>query len=727
MLTRIDAGGWGLTWAADDSGKLHQVGLGPHGHTAVAEVDVRWYPDAHPTWGDSDPLRKTALRVTHHDGTVTTRLRFDSLDHSERADGHDGEHFVVVCLDEVFDLGVEHHFLTHADSGVLESWVEITNDEPAPVRICDYDSVALNLLAGPAARVTQFGGSGWADEWRWNTHGIAPGVLTLGSLGGIQPHLQSAPFLLLEPGSSSSEPGGSSSESAGSSQPDPSDSDGADAIGLSVQWMGNTRFELDLRPAADPSAPGSLWLRAGANPHGADYVLDPGLTLRTPAVAWTWSSAGRPEVTRRFHEWTRTTVMRDPQRLRPIVVNNWEATGMAFDEARLVELIRTGAELGGEVFLLDDGWFGTTYRRDDDTQGLGDWEPDPSKLPRGLPALVEAAQREGIRFGIWVEPEMVNPRSKLYEAHPEWVIRDRREPREHRQQLALDPLIEDVAAFEADVFDRVLGGTGGISYLKWDANRPVTEPGSTALSPQSQSNLWIDAVVATWALMDEVVARHPDVELMLCASGGGRNDHGTLRRFHEFWLSDNTDPIARVRMQWACSHFFPAAVIAAHVTRWGERPIEFACAVALSCRFGFDIDLTSLTDDEHRVCRRAVAFAKRAAPVVQRGVIEHLVSPVEGVDRSRAAVAYHGTSENRTAGNQTVLFTYQLEAPTTPPPAMRIVGLDRACDYEVTCTDLTRDESVPVGRLAGADLATVGLEWPLTQPCTAMIFELNRV
>lgn len=696
MSTHIDAGGWGLTWDADATGKLHQIGLGPRGHTAEPDTDVRWYPDAHPTWGDSDPFRQAALRITHHDGTLTTRLRVDSVQSAERTDGHSGSHTVISCCDEVFDLRLEHNFLAHPDSGVLETWVEITNDEPAPVRLHDYDSLALSLLAGPSAKLTEFGGSGWADEWRWNTHDLQPGVLTLASLAGIQAHLQRAPNLLFDTGEND------------------------EVIGLSIQWMGNTRFELDLRPSPDPAAPGSLWLRAGANPYGADYSLDPGGTFRTPAVAWTWATGGRSEVTSRFHDWTRATVLRDPERLRPIVLNNWEATGMAFDEARLVDLIETGSELGAEVFLLDDGWFGTSHPRDDDTQGLGDWDPDTAKLPRGLDPLVEAAHRNGIRFGIWVEPEMVNPRSEAYEAHPDWVIRDRREPRLHRQQLALDPLIATVAAFEIDLFDRVLGNNPGISYLKWDANRPMTEGGSVALSPEKQSNVWVDNVTATWALMDEVVARHPDVELMLCASGGGRTDHGTLRRFHELWLSDNTDPVARVRMQWACSHFFPAAVIASHVTRWGERPIEFACAVALSGRFGFDIDLGALTDDEHRICARAVAFAKRSAPVVQQGEIVHLISPVEGEDHSRAALGYHSAGRERS-----LVFAYQLEEPTTAPPRIRVGHLDRSRNYQVTSTDLTGDTPVPTGDFSGAQLATDGLEWPLGAPCTARIFELE--
>ena len=184
--------------------------------------------------------------------------------------------------------------------------------------------------------------------------------------------------------------------------------------------------------------------------------------------------------------------------------------------------------------------------------------------------------------------------------------------------------------FAADVVDRALGHDPWITYVKWDANRPITDPGSATLGPDRQSNVWVDHVHATWDVMAEVARRHPDVELMLCASGGGRTDHGTLRWFHEFWTSDNTDPVARVRMQWACSHFFPAAAMAAHVTRWGGRPMEFACAVALSGRFGLDLDLDSLSEEELAVCRRAVALARRTQDLVQQGELVRLVSPGRG-------------------------------------------------------------------------------------------------
>lgn len=704
---RVDAGGWGLSWVADDDGRLHQLGLGPVGQEASLDVHPVLYPSAFPTLDGADPFRPPALQVVHSDGTLTTRLVVADVRRSG-AGLDDGTEVVVEQRDERFDLTVEHHLRSNPDSGVLEQWVEVEHSEAAPVTLLAYDSISPFLLVPPDAEIVQFGGSGWADEWRWSVDRLPIGTTVLGSLGGVQPHLQRSPCLLVSPTGPFLPVGDEGDAEERTSQ---------DVIGFSVAWGGNAHLSLDLRPKGEPGAPLELRIRAGAHSLGAPYRLDPGLRLVLPTVAWTWSSDGVDGVTEAFHRWTRARVLRDPDRIRPIVVNNWEATYFDFDERRIVGLIERAAELDADVFLLDDGWFGTTHPRDDDTQGLGDWDPDLRKLPGGLAPLADAAGEAGIRFGIWVEPEMVNPESDLYERHPDWVLRDGREPRLHRNQLALDPLREDVRDFEVDVVRRTLASAPGTNYVKWDANRPITDPGSAALGSDRQANLWIDHVHATWDVMARVADAHPEVELMLCASGGGRVDHGSLRWFHEFWTSDNTDPVTRVRMQWACSHFFPAAAMAAHVTRWGDRPMPFACAVALSGRFGIDLDLDSISRSEETVLGRAVGVARRTQDVVQRGRVRRLVSPVDGPDRSRAAWSF-------TSGDRTVLFAYQLEEPGSPPPVLSLRHLTDSGDHVLWTTDLDGpDES---RTLTPAALAA-GIEWPLTEPLTARIWEIRRL
>jgi len=622
----VDAGSWGIAWCVDHEGRLRQLGVGPDARRATVDVPAAVYPVAHPCWGE-DPLRDTPLRVTHADGMLTTRL----VHQGSRVDVDDMvTRTVIETRDEIQPFAVRFCFEADASCGVIEAWLEIVHHETGPVLVQAYDSISP-LFVGGEFGLTHFGGGGWAQEWAPTSERLTPGTKVIDSFGGIQPHLQRSPVALLALGR---EP---VTETTGA------------VLGFSVGWCGNVRLAADLR------LDGTLRFRAGANPVGAEYRLDPGTTLSTPKVAMVWSEAGLGDMSRRFHDWIARTGVRQPDRLRPLVINNWEATFFDFDHDRLVGLMDRAADLGGNVFLLDDGWFGTTFPRNDDDQGLGDWQENTEKLPGGLAALCEAAHKRGLDFGIWVEPEMVSPRSELYGAHPDWVIRDARQPREHRQQLALDLLRDDVFDFAAGVVDSTLAAAPGTAYVKWDANRSISDPGSTALANDRQSNLNVDLARRTDALMARVAAAHPDTVMMLCASGGGRVDHASLRHFHEVWTSDNTDPVERVVMQWGFSHVFPARTMAAHVTRMGDRPLEFACAVALSGRFGFDLDLAALDPDELRICRHAVAVARLTQPLVQFGRLHRLLSPA-AADSPGAVLAYVSDQ-----GDLAVVFAYQLQ------------------------------------------------------------------
>lgn len=723
----IDAGGWGLTWAVRDDGQLAQVALGPQGQ--LGEVDrsiLGLYPLAHRSWGAGDPFHEAALRVTHADGSLTTRLCATEVSRvTEGGSGPDdvAEHIVISCTDESADLTVEHHFRTNPVSAVLEQWVEIEHHESGPVRLYDYDSICHMFVISTDARVCQFGGSGWADELRWTTEEIHIGIRVLSSLGGVQPHLQRSPMLILHP-DGLGHGGNGASDGTTPEQ-------GTPTIGMSIAWGGNTRFHLAARPTGGPDGPTRLTLKAGANPYGAEYVLDPGKRFVAPTVAWTWAD-GRSQMTDRFHDWSRAHVLREPQRLRPIVSNNWEATGFDFDQTRIIELIDASADLGAEVFLLDDGWFGSDFPRNDDTQGLGDWEVDTRKLPGGLAALSDAATAAGIRMGIWVEPEMVNPGSNLYSQHPEWVPRDRGEPGSHRWQLYLDPLIEEVRDFEVGVVDSTLASAPDISYVKWDANRSISDPDTDALPADRKSNMFVDGVHRTWEVMRRVADGHPEVELMLCASGGGRNDHGTLRFFHEFWTSDNTDPVTRIYMQWAATHFFPPAVTAAHVTRWGQRPLGFACAVALSARFGLDLDLSALSDDDRSTLRGAISLATRTRHLVQQGRLVRLVSPLgdtPGVPvGERAALCYRGT-ETSGGINETVVFRYRIADGTSPADswnAGRLDWIDPDIRYIVWHTSFGETaDAAPTEFLSGTELLErIDATGP-AEPQSADVFEIR--
>ena len=673
---RIVAGSTGWAWGVDDRGELRQLAMGPAAASATVDAPLVLYPRAIPTFG-TEPHRRTALRVTHHDGTRSTRLAVDEV---TRRDTAEGEELRIALVDPQFGLTVELVTETWLDDDVAAQWVEISNHEDGPVTVWECASSAP-LLAGPGPTWTHLGG-GWADEWAPTNEPLSNGVKVVESTGGIRPHLQHMPALLVSPD-------GGWTETTGT------------VLAGQLAWTGNTCFEAEVRDGR------SLRLLCGASLRASELVVEPGDTLVTPQMLWAWSTAGLGPLSRRLHRWTARHRVRDPGRDRVIVANNWEATFFDFDEARLTALVDDAAELGAELFLLDDGWFGTSHPRDDDTAGLGDWSVDARKLPDGLTPVIERALGHGLRFGLWVEPEMVNPDSTLYAEHPDWVVGDpaRPEPNLERNQLALDLLRPEVRSFIVDTIDTILADHPGISYLKWDANRALVETGSATLDAAHQGRVLFDLVEATWSVMGDVAERHPDIEMMLCASGGGRVDLGALRWFHEVWTSDNTDPFTRIRMQWCASWFLPALVLGAHVTRWGGAPVAFSAAVAMSARFGWDLDTSAATADERAVLRRAATLYRRIRPVVQHGELHRLVSPLEG---PRAALMYRDP-----ASGAAVVFGYQLDDDTTGADLDLPPGR-----WTATSTSLDGDP-VDLGPVSGT-----ALPWPLTRRGTAVIWEL---
>lgn len=687
----VDAGGPGYGLVVDDPGRLRQTGFSPAIAEHVAGLDrgvsESLYPLAYPAF-DEEPHAAPALRVTHASGVTSTRLRVAGHDHGSLGSG---EEHRIDLVDRAEPLAVTLAFRTWPEHGVLEQWVEIENRQGGPVTLHEVASAAPLLLA-PEARFTHFPGD-WATEWTTCSEALSPGTKVVESRGGVRPHLFLAPFLLLEPDRAATE------------------DDGVVLAG-GLAWGGDVRFALGR------DLDGRVRILAGHNPAAGPYVLGAGERFVAPRMVWAWSVAGRGPLSRRLHAWVREHVVRDGDRRRSIVANTWEATGLDVHEPRVLALMDGARDLGADLFLLDDGWFGSKeHPRDADDAALGDWRADERKLPGGLGTLVEAAGVRGLRFGLWVEPEMVSPRSQLFAEHPDWVVgQPGRTGRTHRNQLVLDLCRPEVRAFVVDTVDRLLTDHPGIGYVKWDANRAITEPGSAALPADRQGNLWVDWARAMDAVMGEVARRHPDVEMMLCASGGGRIDLATLRWFHEAWLSDNTDPVVRLRMQWAASQFLPALVMAGHVTRWGERPLAFACAVAMSVRFGFDIDTAALSPAELGVCRRATGAYRRVADLVQQGDLHRLVAPVPGPGE-RAALAYVAPDRRRA-----VVFGYQVEdlLSGAGPGTLRVTGLDPDLAYRVREIDLASGDVVE-GELPRDG----GLAWPLRRALTAAIWELD--
>lgn len=695
----IDGGATTLVLGVADDGRLHQLGLGGPDAAAVdATFPTSLYPLAYPTHGE-EVLREPALRATHGTGSPSVRLVVDG--HSEQLHPHGRLHRIEL-VDRTAPLVVVLCWRTWPEHGVIEQWVEVTNTGDAPT-VLHQAASAAPAVPGDDPWFTHWGG-GWAQEWTETTERLTPGVKSVASAGGVRPSLHRAPVVLYAGR-------GQATETSGS------------VLAATLLWGGDVRFD------AEVALHRHTRLLAGFQHRGAERRLDPGERFVTPAAALVWSDEGIGGTSRALHRWARDHKVRDGHRPRSIVFNNWEAMFFDLDTDKVRAVVDGAAAVGAEVFLLDDGWFGDRHPRDDDQQGLGDWMVDAAKFPDGLGPVIDHTLAAGLRFGLWVEPEMVNPRSELYEQHPDWVVAEPgRERREERNQLVLDVLQPEVRDFVLGVIDDAVAQHPGITYLKWDANRDLFEVGSPTLPADRQTHLAIDRVRATEEIMAEVARRHPDVELMLCASGGGRSNLETLRWFHELWTSDDTDPIDRVRIQWGASHLLPASVLPAHVTRWGGKPIGFACAVALSGRFGFDLDPATLTERELATAAQATATAKQIRPIVQFGDLHRLVSPV-GTPRAALAYVDPAAGVDAAAGADdapcAVVFTYRLDDEGDHAAPVPVPGLEPDRRYRVSDATPGSTSAEASEVRTGAELAADGVAWPSEPAPSARVWVIS--
>ena len=615
-----------LVLMAGSDGFLYQLGYGNiAGKYSIPEKLPSREREFYPASGNGF-ITEPALEATHADGNTSTDLFYAG--HETKTVDNNTELTVIHLKDPQYPFFTDIFIRTYKKEDVLEMWTEIRHEENSDVILYRYASVSP-VFKAKDYWLTQFCGN-YKREATLVEERLTPGIKVLDSKIGVRAHQMRIPSFVI-------------------SLNQPAVEDTGEVYIGSLSWPGSFHLSFDL------DWNNNLRALTGINHFGSQYHLAKGEVFSTPATLWTYSNSGKGQASRNIHHWAVQYGVRDGKKDRPILLNNWEATHCDFDEKKIVSLFDGAKEIGIELFLLDDGWFGNgQYARDDDKHGLGDWTPDQKKLPSGISYLCKEADKRNIGFGIWLEPEMVNPKSELFTKHPEWVITQaKREPLYGRYQMILDLTRPEVQNFEwKEVIEKTLNPNPGIKYVKWDANRYVTQPGSTYLPAEKQSHLLVDYNFALLGLMKKTAVNYPNVMMMICAGGSGRTDYGSLRHFHSFWPSDNTDPLKRVYIQWGFSHIFPANTISAHVTRMGRRPVKFAIDVAMSGAYGVDMDLAKVSGEDKEHIKNSIQLYKsKLRHIVQYGDLYRLVSPYE---HPRAALSY--VMEDK---NKAVLFVYQ--------------------------------------------------------------------
>ena len=579
--------------------------------------------EVYPVSGGEDYF-EPAFAIQHEDGNMTSYLYYRSHEVKDR-EGNARE-TIIKLADDRYPVEVTLHYLSYAKENVFKAWTEIKHNEKKPVNISKYASSML-YFESPKYFLNEFSGD-WAREMQLSSQELQFGKKVIDTKLGSRASLHAYPFFQLGLG-------GEVSENQGN------------VLVGTLGWTGNFRFIFEVDNASN------LRVISGINPYASTYELKPNEVFKTPEFIFTLSRSGIGKASRDIAEWALKYQLKDGEKDRLTLLNNWEATGPDFNEKILGEWMHEAKDLGVDMFLLDDGWFGNKYPRTDDRRGLGDWEPTRSKLPNGIPGLVKKAKEAGVKFGLWVEPEMVNPKSELFEKHPEWAIHlPNREPYYYRSQLVLDLSNPKVQDYAFGVVDNILKENPDIAYLKWDCNSPITNIYSPYLKDK-QNHLYINHVRGLYNILQRVTDKYPHVEMMMCSGGAGRCDYEGLKYFSEFWCSDNTDPVDRLYIQWNFSKFFPIKAMAAHVTGWNKNAsIKFRTDVAMMFKFGFDISLKELSNEEREFCKTAVKNYNSLKDVILNGNFYRLVSPYEG---QHTSVMHVSRDKNRA-----VLYAYDL-------------------------------------------------------------------
>ncbi|MGV9705379.1 alpha-galactosidase [Streptomyces sp. NPDC003483] len=575
-------------------------------------------------------------------------------------DVHEGE-LTLSFRDRLYPLRVELHYRVREDTDVIERWTVVRNEGDQPVTLLRADSAAWSLPPLRDYRLGHVTGQ-WSAESRLHRDRLAHGETVLTSRRGITSH-HANPWVMLDSGEATEDHGR--------------------VWSAALAWSGSWRVTVQRTPD------GRAGFTGGLGQDGASVPLAPGEEFTTPPFAGLCTDGGFGAASRAWHAYVLAHVLPHPDEDAPVLYNSWEATGFDVDEVGQKALAERAAALGVELYVVDDGWFGA---RRSDHAGLGDWTPSGDRFPDGLAPLVRAVHGLGMRFGLWVEPEMVNPDSDLYRRHPDWVLHFTDRTRsELRNQLVLNFARPEVADWAYAWLTRLVGDHG-IDFLKWDMNRafseagwPGQQDGTDRLGPQYVRNLY--------GVLDRLRADHPGLRIESCSGGGGRVDLGILARTDQAWASDNTDAADRMWIQHGYGQVYPARTMGAWVTDVPNQltgrtvPLRFRFHVAMAGALGIGGDLTRWSEEELRDGADLVAEYKRVRHLVQHGRLDRLAPPAED---AVAAVQYTARD-----ASETLLLAYRrVGRHGSPRPPVLLRGLTPAARYRDARTGTVYDSAV---------------------------------
>jgi alpha-galactosidase len=649
------------------------------------------YNIAYPTAGSHD-LLEPALAVTHADGNKSLELQY--VDHTTTKISDNISLVSINLRDSVYNFEVTLNYQTYIKENITEQWTVIKHHEKGNVVLNKYASANLYLQAGNYW-LNHYHGE-WAQEMKPEEEKLTHGIKTLDSKLGTRADMLQQPVFMV-------------------SFNKPATEDEGEVLYGNLEWSGNFRIDLELDPV------NNLRLMAGINNHAAEYVLKPNTEFITPKFVYILTDKGKGEASRSLQNWAREYKIADGTGPRLTLLNNWESTFFDFNEPKLAEILKDTKALGVDLFLLDDGWFGNKYPRNGDKSGLGDWEVNKAKLPNDIAFLTKTAEANGVKFGIWIEPEMVNPKSELYEKHPDWVVKQPKRPEFYmRSQLVLDMTNPKVQDFVFGVVDGLFTKNPQLAYIKWDCNSVIFNAYSAYST--HQSNFYTDYVFGLYKVLQRVRAKYPKVPIMLCSGGGGRVDYGALQYFTEFWASDNTDPLERIFIQWEYSYFYPALTSSNHVTDWGKQPLKFRTDVAMMGKLGFDIVVSKLTPNELIFCKDAVKLYNQFSGAIWHGDQYRLQDPWAN---DAASIMYVDSTQNKA-----IMFNYlvnnRYQASTTKP--IRLKGLQPNKNYTVTEANLMpgTKPTIATTTYTGAFLMTVGINPYINDKRTSVVIAIEE-